>query len=109
MANEFKLVQGGTLAKVLVSVGDKIEEEQPVLELETDKAVVEVPSEVSGVVKEILVQAGQKLNEGTVASRLKPKHRVLKRHLLRLQVRPLPRSQPTAVHLHLRLRLAERK
>lgn len=64
MATEFKLVQAGTLAKVLVSVGDTIEEEQPVLELETDKAVVEVPSDVAGVVQEIHVQAGQKLEEG---------------------------------------------
>jgi pyruvate dehydrogenase E2 component (dihydrolipoamide acetyltransferase) len=64
MATEFKLVQAGTLAKVLVSVGDTIEEEQPVLELETDKAVVEVPSDVAGVVQEIHVKAGQKLEEG---------------------------------------------
>jgi pyruvate dehydrogenase E2 component (dihydrolipoamide acetyltransferase) len=64
MATEFKLVQAGTLAKVLVNVGDTIEEEQPVLELETDKAVVEVPSDVSGVVQEIHVKAGQKLEEG---------------------------------------------
>lgn len=64
MATEFKLVQAGTLAKVLVSVGDTIEEEQPVLELETDKAVVEVPSDIAGVVQEIHVKAGQKLEEG---------------------------------------------
>ena len=64
MATEFKLVQAGTLAKVLVSVGDTIEEEQPVLELETDKAVVEVPSDVAGVVQEIHVKAGEKLAEG---------------------------------------------
>ncbi len=64
MATEFKLVQAGTLAKILVSVGDTIEEEQPVLELETDKAVVEVPSDVAGVVQEIHVKAGQKLEEG---------------------------------------------
>ncbi len=64
MANEFLLIQAGTLAKVLVNVGDTIEEEQPVLELETDKAVVEVPSDVKGVVKEIHVKAGQKLEEG---------------------------------------------
>jgi len=48
----------------VVSVGDTIEEEQPVLELETDKAVVEVPSDVAGVVQEIHVKAGQKLEEG---------------------------------------------
>ncbi len=66
MATEFKLVQAGTLAKVLVAVGDTIEEEQPVLELETDKAVVEVPSDVAGVVQEIHVKAGEKLEEGAL-------------------------------------------
>ena len=72
MATEFKLVQAGTLAKVLVSVGDTIEEEQPVLELETDKAVVEVPSDVAGVVQEIHVKAGEKLAEGATIFTMAP-------------------------------------
>ena len=68
MATEFKLpevgegITSGTVVGVLVSVGDTIEEDQPVLELETDKAVVEVPSSVAGVVQEIRVNA----NIGTV-------------------------------------------
>ena len=48
----------GVVAKVLVAVGDTIAQEQSVLELETDKAVLEVPSKVAGVVKEILVKQG---------------------------------------------------
>jgi pyruvate dehydrogenase E2 component (dihydrolipoamide acetyltransferase) len=70
MATEFILpdlgetVKSGTLAKVLVSVGDRIEEGQPVLELETDKAIVEVPSNVSGTVQEIAVNVGDKIEVG---------------------------------------------
>src|SRR4028118_855770 len=70
MATEFTLpdlgetVKSGTLAKVLVSVGDSIEEGQPVLELETDKAIVEVPSNVSGTVQEIAVNVGDKIEVG---------------------------------------------
>jgi pyruvate dehydrogenase E2 component (dihydrolipoamide acetyltransferase) len=67
---EFKLpelgenVEKGDLLKVLVSVGDVVSQEQPVLELETEKATLEVPSSVSGRVKEIHVKAGEKVKVG---------------------------------------------
>ena len=48
----------GVVAKLLVAVGDSIEQDQSVLELETDKAVLEVPSTVKGTIKEMLVKAG---------------------------------------------------
>jgi pyruvate dehydrogenase E2 component (dihydrolipoamide acetyltransferase) len=70
MATEFVLpvlgdgIDGGTLVKILVSVGDTIEEGQNVLELETDKAVLEVPSTVSGKIQAIAVQEGAKVNIG---------------------------------------------
>ena len=53
-------MEAGDVVQVLVTVGDSITEEQPVLELETDKAVVEVPAPVRGTVKAIHVQAGDK-------------------------------------------------
>ena len=71
MATEFKLpevgegIDAGTVVAVLVSVGDRIEEDQPVLELETDKAVVEVPSSVAGVVESIAVEEGQEVPIGS--------------------------------------------
>lgn len=71
-AVEFKLpdlgenIEAGDVVSVLVSVGDQIEEDQPVLELETDKATLEVPSSVGGVVKAIHVQAGEKASVGQV-------------------------------------------
>jgi len=59
-------VASGDVAKVLVSVGDTVKKEQPVLELETDKATIEVPSSVAGVVKEIRVKKGDKVQVGAV-------------------------------------------
>lgn len=69
---EFKLpevgegISKGTVVNVLVKVGDTIAKDQPVIELETDKAVVEVPSNVAGVVQEIRVQANKEANVGDV-------------------------------------------
>lgn len=57
-------IKKGTVAKILVSTGDTIEEDQPVLELETDKAVQEVPSTVSGTVGQILVKEGDQIEIG---------------------------------------------
>ncbi|WP_292293072.1 dihydrolipoyllysine-residue acetyltransferase [Marivita sp.] len=51
---------------VLVSVGDTIAEEDPIVELESDKATMEVPSSTAGVVKEIKVSEGDKVSEGSV-------------------------------------------
>ena len=59
-------VAGGDVTRVLVNVGDTIEKDQPVLELETDKATIEVPSSVAGVVQEIKVKKGDKIQVGAV-------------------------------------------
>ena len=52
--------------EINVSVGDTIAEEDSLLTLETDKASMEVPSPQAGVVKEILVNLGDKVSQGTV-------------------------------------------
>lgn len=53
-------IKGGTITKVLVKVGDQIARDQPVLEMETDKAVIEVPSSVAGQIVELHVKEGDK-------------------------------------------------
>src|SRR5438445_4142887 len=50
----------------MISPGAKVSEGQPIMELETDKAVVEVPSSVTGVVKEVRVKQGEKIKVGQV-------------------------------------------
>src|SRR6056297_577793 len=54
------------VVSILVSVGDTIAEEDPIVELESDKATMEVPSSAAGVVKEIKVAEGDSVAEGTV-------------------------------------------
>jgi pyruvate dehydrogenase E2 component (dihydrolipoamide acetyltransferase) len=50
----------------MIAPGTKVTEGQPVMELETDKAVIEVPSSVSGVVKDVNVKEGEKIKVGQV-------------------------------------------
>src|SRR5258708_40060502 len=57
-------VTAGDGMRVLVKPGDTIAKDQAVLELETDKATIEVPSSVAGVVKDVQVAAGQKIKVG---------------------------------------------
>lgn len=57
-------VESGEIAKILVAVGDMIEHEQPVLEFETDKALVDVPSPYRGKITEILVAVGDQAKIG---------------------------------------------
>jgi pyruvate dehydrogenase E2 component (dihydrolipoamide acetyltransferase) len=69
---EFKLpelgenIHQGDLVRLMISPGATVSEGQPVMELETDKAVVEVPSSVSGQVKDVLVRQGEKIKVGQV-------------------------------------------
>ena len=52
--------------EILVKVGDTVKVEQSLVTLESDKATMEVPSTVAGVVKEIKVKLGDKVSEGAV-------------------------------------------
>ena len=52
------------VTSVLVSVGDTIRRDQPVIEVETEKAGLEVPSTFDGTVTELLVKVGDKLEVG---------------------------------------------
>lgn len=72
MAFAFKLpelgenIETGDVVNVLVSVGDTLEVDQPVVELETDKATVEVPAPAAGKVTDIAVKAGDTIGVGQV-------------------------------------------
>jgi pyruvate dehydrogenase E2 component (dihydrolipoamide acetyltransferase) len=54
-------IETGDVTRVLVAPGDTIAKDQPVVELETDKATIEVPSSVAGTVAEIKVKAGDRV------------------------------------------------
>ena len=57
-------IEGGDVLRVMVKPGDAIKKDQPVLELETDKATIEVPSSSAGVIKEVKVKPGEKVKVG---------------------------------------------
>ena len=59
-------IESAEITNVLVKEGDIIEKEQGIIEIETDKATVEVPSNVSGKIVEVLVKTGEKANVGQV-------------------------------------------
>ena len=52
--------------EVLVKVGDQVEKEQALLVLESDKATMEVPSDVAGTIVSLVVSVGDKINQGMV-------------------------------------------
>lgn len=70
MAIEFKLpdlgedIETGDVVRVYVSPGDKVEKEQALMELETDKAALEIPSPAAGVIKGVHVKEGETIKIG---------------------------------------------
>jgi pyruvate dehydrogenase E2 component (dihydrolipoamide acetyltransferase) len=70
MATEFKLpelgenIESADVVNVLVKVGDVIKKDQAVLEIETDKATIEVPSTIEGKITKLLIKAGDKVKVG---------------------------------------------
>jgi pyruvate dehydrogenase E2 component (dihydrolipoamide acetyltransferase) len=75
---EFKLpelgenIHQGDLVRLMISPGAQVSEGQPVMELETDKAVVEVPSSMTGIVKDVHVSQGDKIKVGQLIFTLEP-------------------------------------
>ena len=70
MATEFKLpelgenIESADIINVLVKTGDMVENEQSIIEIETDKATIEVPSNISGKITEVLVKQGESVKVG---------------------------------------------
>jgi len=58
-------VSEGTITKWLKQPGEQIEQDEPLLEISTDKVDTEVPSPGAGVLQEILVQEGETVEVGT--------------------------------------------
>jgi pyruvate/2-oxoglutarate dehydrogenase complex dihydrolipoamide acyltransferase (E2) component len=72
MAYEFKLpdlgegLTEGEIARWLVSEGEEVSEDQPLVEIQTDKTTVEIPSPAAGKVARIMVEEGKVVPVGTV-------------------------------------------
>src|SRR5436190_23126209 len=60
----------GTLVKWLKNVGDKVERDEPLFEISTDKVDAEIPSPSAGTLLEVIVQPGQTVDINTVVGRI---------------------------------------
>jgi pyruvate dehydrogenase E2 component (dihydrolipoamide acetyltransferase) len=63
-------VESGVVVAVHVKAGEKVAVDDTVIELETDKALVEIPSPFSGRITEVLIEAGAQMNVGDVIARV---------------------------------------
>lgn len=76
MLTDFKIpevgenITSGVATKFFVKVGDTVTKDQNLLELETDKAVIEVPSPVAGTIKEILIKEGATVKIGQIVLKI---------------------------------------
>ncbi len=76
MLTEFKIpelgenIKTGTVVKIAVAVGGIVKKEQTLIELETEKASIEIPSPVAGVIKEILIKEGAEVKVNQVIMRI---------------------------------------
>lgn len=57
-------IESADVLNVLVKPGEKVEKDQGIIEIETDKATIEVPSTTSGIIKDILIKQGDKVTVG---------------------------------------------
>lgn len=64
-------IESALVIKLMINTGDYVKIDQPVLEIETDKATIEVPSTIEGVVHELLIKEGEKAKVGQVVFRVK--------------------------------------
>jgi pyruvate dehydrogenase E2 component (dihydrolipoamide acetyltransferase) len=60
--------------EVLVSVGDNIKTDDPLITLETEKASMDIPATASGVIKELKIKVGDKVKEGSLIGLLETKN-----------------------------------
>ena len=78
MTIQFKLpdigegVAEGEIVRWMVAAGDSVEEHQPIVEVMTDKATVEIPAPAGGVVSELLANPGDVVPVGEVIFHLDP-------------------------------------
>src|SRR5687768_18587447 len=58
----------GTVSVWLKKVGDRVERDEPIMEISTDKVDAEIPSPIAGVLAEVVVSEGQTVEVGTVVA-----------------------------------------
>ena len=82
--------------EVLVKPGDKVEKEQPIVTLESDKATMEVPSPATGTVSQVRVKIGDKVSEGSVLLTLEAAEQTARPAASPRSAQPEPTAPPEA-------------
>jgi dihydrolipoamide dehydrogenase len=81
--------------EVLVKVGDRIEKEQPLLVLESDKATMEVPADAAGTITSIAVKVDDKVKKGTVIAEIELEAGSASKPAAPVASAPTPSSAPS--------------
>ncbi|MGR2825698.1 biotin/lipoyl-binding protein [Acinetobacter sp. 1124_18A] len=90
-------VDKAVVAEILVQVGDKVDVDQSLVVVESDKATVEVPSTVAGVVKAIHLQAGQQVSQGILLATIEAEGQApAAAPAAKAEVAPAPAAAPKA-------------
>lgn len=79
--------------EVLVKAGDRVEKEQSLITLESDKATMEVPAPFAGIVKEVKVKVGDEVGEGTVIATIEADDAAAAAPAAPVQAEPAPVEQ----------------
>lgn len=90
-------LQEGTITKWLKKVGDKIERDEMILEISTDKVDTEVPSPNDGVLAEIVVQEGETVEVGTPIAYIETDASAVQASATKVQEAPKPITAPAPV------------
>ena len=85
-------VDKAVVAEILVQVGDKVDVDQSLVVVESDKATVEVPSTVAGVVKAIHLQAGQQVSQGVLLATIEAEAQAPAAAPAKAEVAPAPQA-----------------
>jgi len=85
----------GTLTKWLKKPGERVERDEPLFEISTDKVDTEIPSPTAGTLVEVLVEEGKTVGINTVVARIEsgdaaPASRPLRQHRLPRLQHPRP-------------------
>ncbi len=87
-------IKSGNIVNILVAIGDVVKKDQPLLEMETDKASLEVPSPCDGTIREILIKKGEDVKIGQLVMRIEEgKMAPLKMTTARAMAAPIPGAE----------------
>jgi pyruvate dehydrogenase E2 component (dihydrolipoamide acetyltransferase) len=89
-------VESGQVISVMVKVGDFVEKDQSLLELETDKAAFEVPSPLQGRITELPVKEGDTINVGQTVAKIDTAAKPGEQPPPAAQVKPAAAAQPAS-------------